>query len=270
MSKIFIIVASVIIIAVIIIIVVMVLNNKSKKTNKSKESLRFNGYDVSPKMNIADWKIAQSKMTGMLKVFVDICNKHDINNWWVGCGTLIGVVRHKGWIPWDGDIDLSMMEDDYERFKKIVQSELPSTMLFQSHETDKLYGSKGMPKIRDKHSCYKYPKSQKRYYSNCHEGLQIDIFLYKEKENKVVPIIGEDGDIKTYDRKFVLPAKKMSFEGIDVNVPNQYSAYLKSSFGKEIPDLPPHEKRIPHEGGGNVDPENTCDFHYTSYPLIYK
>ena len=96
------------------------------------------------------------------------------------------------------------------------------------------------------------------------------IFLYKEKGNKVVPIIREDGDIKTYDRNFVLPAKKMSFEGIDVNVPNQYSAYLKSNFGKEIPDLPPIEKRIPHEGGGNVDPENTCDFHYTSYPLIYK
>jgi len=65
--------------------------------------------------------------------------------------------------------------------------------------------------------------------------LQIDIFLYKEKENKVVPIIGEDGDIKTYDKNFVLPAKKMSFEGIDVNVPHQYSAYLKSNFGKKSP-----------------------------------
>ena len=265
MSKIFIIVASVIIIAVIIIIVVMVLNNKSKKTNKSKESLRFKGYDVSPKMNIAAWKIAQSKMTGMMKVFVDICNKHDINNWWVAGGTLIGVVRHKGWIPWDGDIDLSMMEDDYERFKKIVQSELPSTMLFQSHETDKLYTVKGMPKIRDKHSCYKHPKRTWKW----HSGLQIDIFLYKEKDNKVVPIVWNT-DIKTYDKNFVLPAKKMSFEGIDVNVPNQYSAYLKSNFGKEIPDLPLIEKRIPHEGGGNVDPENTCDYHYTNYPLIYK
>ena len=230
MSKIFIIVASVIIIAVIIIIVVMVLNNKSKKTNKSKESLRFKGYDVSPKMNIAAWKIAQSKMTGMLKVFVDICNKHDINNWWVAGGTLIGVVRHKGWIPWDGDIDLSMMEDDYERFKKIVQSELPSTMLFQSPETDKLYKKIGVSKIRDKHSCYKHPKRTWKW----HSGLQIDIFLYKEKDNKVVPIVWNT-DIKTYDKNFVLPAKKMSFEGIDVNVPHQYSAYLKSNFGKKSP-----------------------------------
>ena len=260
MSKIFIIIVSVIIISAIIIIVVLVLNNKSK------ESFQINGYDVSPKMNIAAWKIAQSKMTGMMKVFVDICNKHDINNWWVAGGTLIGVVRHKGWIPWDGDIDLSMMEDDYERFKKIVQSELPSTMLFQSPETDKLYKKIGVSKLRDKHSCY---GNAERIW-DCHSGLQIDIILYKEKENKVVPIIGEDGDIKTYDRNFVLPAKKMSFEGIDVNVPNQYSAYLKSSFGKEIPDLPPIEKRIPHEGGGNVDPENTCDYHYTNYPLIYK
>lgn len=55
-----------------------------------------------------------------------ICVENGITYYMIG-GTLIGAVRHKGFIPWDVDIDISMPRDDYERFKAVCATELSST-----------------------------------------------------------------------------------------------------------------------------------------------
>lgn len=57
--------------------------------------------------------------TAMLKDFAEICEENEID-WFISYGTAIGVVRHKGFIPWDDDIDICMFRKDYERFAKIV------------------------------------------------------------------------------------------------------------------------------------------------------
>lgn len=53
-----------------------------------------------------------------------VCRRHNIN-WFADMGTLIGAVRHHGYIPWDDDLDISMLRDDYEMFLRYAQNELP-------------------------------------------------------------------------------------------------------------------------------------------------
>ena len=52
----------------------------------------------------------------MLRELDDICRKNNLK-YWVTCGTLIGCLRHKGWIPWDSDIDVGMLEKDYKKLR---------------------------------------------------------------------------------------------------------------------------------------------------------
>lgn len=58
----------------------------------------------------------------LLKQFADYCDKHDLR-YYLDYGTLIGAVRHEGFIPWDNDVDVVMPRPDYERFIKMVKQE---------------------------------------------------------------------------------------------------------------------------------------------------
>ena len=67
-----------------------------------------------------------------LLIFVDnVCNKHDID-YWLGFGTLLGAVRHGGFIPWDDDIDLVILRKDYKKLIEVLPKELEEHDLKQS------------------------------------------------------------------------------------------------------------------------------------------
>lgn len=59
----------------------------------------------------------------LLRLFDNICKKHDIT-YWLDYGTLLGAVRHGGFIPWDDDLDISMLRQDYNKFIKVFPKEI--------------------------------------------------------------------------------------------------------------------------------------------------
>ena len=66
---------------------------------------------------------AQLHMLNILKCVDGICRKHNIP-YWLSSGTLLGAVRHQGFIPWDNDIDIEMPVEDYKRFLQTYSSNL--------------------------------------------------------------------------------------------------------------------------------------------------
>lgn len=68
--------------------------------------------------------ILQTEILNIFKEIDKVCIKHNLRYYAIG-GTCLGAVRHQGFIPWDDDLDIAMPRDDYEKFKKIAEDELP-------------------------------------------------------------------------------------------------------------------------------------------------
>ena len=108
---------------------------------------------------------------GILRDFIYVCEQLNIKYYLIG-GTLLGAVRHKGFIPWDDDIDVGLMRDDYERFLKEAGELLPEHLFLQTYETDSEY-PQVFAKIRDKNTAF-IETSVKDNKMN--HGIFIDIF----------------------------------------------------------------------------------------------
>ena len=67
-----------------------------------------------------------------------VCRQNNIPYTMFG-GTMLGAVRHKGYIPWDDDADVAMLREDYERFKRVLGQLNPDICYFQDHTTDPGY-----------------------------------------------------------------------------------------------------------------------------------
>ena len=118
---------------------------------------------------MSDIKIIQDKILTILKEFISICKDNNLTYYALG-GTLLGAVRHKGFIPWDDDIDIGMPREDYEKFKKIASNALPENYKFLSEDTSNY--KKAFSVIRDDSTkiIMNYSNEEQE------ESLWIDIF----------------------------------------------------------------------------------------------
>jgi lipopolysaccharide cholinephosphotransferase len=78
---------------------------------------------------------AQKVMLSLLEAFDLLCKKNRLA-YWLDHGTLLGAVRHHGFIPWDDDLDVTMPRDDYEKFLEVAKQELPENIFLQTKISD--------------------------------------------------------------------------------------------------------------------------------------
>ena len=129
-------------------------------------------------------KKAKKIMMDILLELDRICKKENIK-YWITDGTLLGAVRHKGFIPWDDDIDICMLSEDYENFLKIAKENLNTSIFLDNKETDK-YAFFDFLKLRDRNS--KYIEKVHTHTELFHQGISIDIFVMDSFDRKIKPL----------------------------------------------------------------------------------
>lgn len=118
-----------------------------------------------------------------LDELVRICDKHNINYFLIG-GTLIGAVRHKGFIPWDDDIDIGMLRADYDKFIKVCETEIDKSKFFlQIPETDSNSADFELARLRINNTKF---VQEHRKNLKTHEGFFVEIFPYDSIPNSKI------------------------------------------------------------------------------------
>lgn len=108
----------------------------------------------------------------LLKEIIRICEKYSLSYFVYG-GTLLGAVRHKGFIPWDDDMDVAMLRKDYEIFMEKAKEELDADKYYlqRSEQFGEVY--EGFARLRDNGSTAIIKKDCHR---KCNHGIFVDIF----------------------------------------------------------------------------------------------
>ncbi len=156
----------------------------------------------------------------MVELFIKICEQNNLKYVASG-GTLLGAVRHGGFIPWDDDIDLMMPRSDYEKFLEIGQELLPEGFFLQSCKTEKNYFY-GHAQIRNCNTTCFIPSDYANMQRGKNLGIFIDIFPYDE-----IP-----DNLKLYKKqtKKIKLIKRL----IKFKLDNRYGGFLKKFIKKVI------------------------------------
>ena len=129
---------------------------RKKRTTKIKQT------DFLPKLRQTQLKL--------LDIFVDFCNQHGLI-YYLSSGTLLGAVRHKGYIPWDDDIDIDMPRADYEKFIRTWKDQ--GDIKLDCYKTSTEFW-RPLAKLRDESTIYAEDIQTENYRGM--RGIWIDIF----------------------------------------------------------------------------------------------
>lgn len=120
-------------------------------------------------------KCAWAAYLEVLEVIREVCEKHNIK-YFAAYGTLLGAVRHKGFIPWDDDVDIMMLREDYEHFWSVAPSSLPEEYHIQTPYTVEDYPTT-FGRVSNTWTV-SYAPEQILKYHGCPYVVGVDIFPY--------------------------------------------------------------------------------------------
>lgn len=206
-------------------------------------------------------RLLQEADTILLKMFSDKCAEHGLR-YWLDYGTLLGAVRHKGFIPWDDDTDLCMMKAEYEKLWKLLPSMFPKAEGF----TWKRHGfiQIGYKDTAINLDVFPHHFHSETFSDECRDNIAKSITGVRKKINFVhgkVSLTNEEitelinKEIlngkpelpesekpliftspvfdcnKAIDYDTIFPLKKIAFEGHLFSAPNRPRKRLSMSFG---------------------------------------
>jgi lipopolysaccharide cholinephosphotransferase len=121
----------------------------------------------------------QQILLGYLLEIDRICKKHGIKYFLAG-GTLLGAIRHHGFIPWDDDADVMMLREDYDKFQQVVQQELPDNIFMQIPTTEK-GNYNPFTKLRINNTMFATEFTG--HFMDMHNGIFFDVLSHDKTAN---------------------------------------------------------------------------------------
>ena len=169
--------------------------------------------------------IIKKSWAAQLEVLSDIdtlCRKHGIR-WFADCGTLLGAVRHGGFVPWDDDLDICMLRDDYNRFIEIAPDELP-----EGYHVINIYTSDEFGEMTTRVTNTMAVDYRREHDAKYHEfpyPAGIDIF--------VLDHVSKDEDAEEF-RKSVTSIVVQLAEGLEESDPNESEMQAAIAYVEEL------------------------------------
>ncbi|WP_458453961.1 LicD family protein [Methanobrevibacter sp.] len=245
-------------------------NNKINNSYNAFFNNLFIYHEIEPKELV---KLSRGLILEILDFIDNVCKKHDMQ-WWLFGGTLLGAIRHQGYIPWDDDCDINMLREDYEKFYKIFPLELKehgiddhieintSTITrngvylpfmklnyWLGHEnlafidifpTDYVYDI--IPNHKKVHKQENRTVRERLHNGEDRETVLNDAFekLHVSKEKTDILMVGVEDGIATLacDYEIVFPLTTAKYENKDYPCPNDYNSYLKGLYGENYMKVP--------------------------------
>lgn len=181
---------------------------------------------LTDKYDMNDLKRCQEKSVQMMKTIVDIFEKYDVS-YILAHGSLLGLIRHNSFIPWDDDCDLFVFDNDYARAIQLLRRFLPEGYIVHNKRTDPIYWPK-WTKIRDEFSdTYESLWAIDRKFK--FHGICVDILKARVVDRKEIKQV-EYTKIKKRRRKRTRKFNALTFRKKIVRFPLYVAGNIKDVF----------------------------------------